>query len=243
VMAAGVPSSRLDLDAFLVQASEYQEWDSRWDRILRVLAERRGTHPYAVRRVQQLMEWVRGGDYDRILGGQYPRRGESDLRGDTDKASEYYVNKMWNVYRDASESGPAATGWAAEREGDGDVNEVACLENTETSAVGRALANLGFTASRLRPSAEEMAKAARARARIGRQKLAVKEPAVSASHAMYLGDLLNLVAAAERLGLRPSRAARWRQHLHNTPYEDRVLVQLERRLRDWIVRHQTHLVR
>src|SRR6476469_8115725 len=72
-----------------------------------------------------------------------------------------------SVYRDPSESGPAATGWAAEREGDGDVNEVACLENTETSAVGRALANLGFTASRLRPSAEEMAKAARARVRLG----------------------------------------------------------------------------
>lgn len=144
-----------------------------------------------------------------------------------------------SVYRDTSESGPAATGWAAEREGDGDVNEVACLENTETSAVGRALANLGFTASRLRPSAEEMAKTARARARIGRQRLAVSEPTVSASHAMYLGDLLNLVAAAERLGLRPSRAARWRRHLHDTPYEDRVLVQLERRLRDWIVRNQT----
>ena len=43
-------------------------------------------------------------DYDRILGGQYPRRGESDLRADTDKASEYYVNKMWNIYRDASEA-------------------------------------------------------------------------------------------------------------------------------------------
>jgi hypothetical protein len=104
VMAAGVPSRRLDLDAFLLQASEYEEWDSRWDRLLRVLAERRGTHPYAVRRVQQLMEWVRGGDYDRILGGHYPRRGESDLRGDADKASEYYVNKMWNIYRDASDS-------------------------------------------------------------------------------------------------------------------------------------------
>jgi len=104
VMAAGVPSSRLDLDAFLRQASDYEEWDSRWDRMLRVLAERRGTHPYAVRRVQQLMEWVRGGDYDRILGGQYPRRGESDLRDDADKASEYYVNKMWNIYRDASDA-------------------------------------------------------------------------------------------------------------------------------------------
>src|SRR5215470_8588700 len=104
VMAGGVPSHRLDLDAFLHQASEYEEWDSRWDRMLRVFAERRGTHPYAVRRVQQLMEWVHGGDYDRILGGHYPRRGESDLRGDTDKASEYYVNKMWNIYRDASDA-------------------------------------------------------------------------------------------------------------------------------------------
>ena len=145
-----------------------------------------------------------------------------------------------SVYRDATEAGPAATGWAAEREGDGDVNEVACLENTETSAVGRALANLGFTASRFRPSREEMDKAARARARVGRQRLAVREPVGSPSHAMYLGDLLNLVAAAERIGLRPSRAARWRRHLHDTSYEDRVLVQLERRLRDWIVRHQTN---
>ena len=148
-----------------------------------------------------------------------------------------------SVYRDVTETGPAATGWAAEREGDGDVNEVACLENTETSAVGRALANLGFTASRLRPSAEEMAKAARARARVGRQRLAVREPAVSPSHAMYLGDLLNLVGAAERIGLRPARAARWREELHGRPFDDRELVQLERRLRDWIVRHQTHLVR
>jgi len=144
-----------------------------------------------------------------------------------------------SVYRDASEAGPAATGWAAEREGDGDVNEVACLENTETSAVGRALANLGFTASRLRPSAEEMAKAARARARIGRQRLTVREAAVSPSHAMYVGDLLNLVSAAERLGLRSMRATRWRKQLHDKPLGDRELVQLERRLRDWIVRHQT----
>ena len=148
-----------------------------------------------------------------------------------------------SVYRDTTETGPAATGWAAEREGDGDVNEVACLENTETSAVGRALANLGFTASRLRPSAEEMAKAARARARIGRQRLAVREPVVSPSQAMYLGDLLNLVASAERLGLRAARATRWREHLHTTHYDDGALVQLERRLRDWIVRHQTRLMR
>lgn len=103
VMAAGVPSRRLNLDAFVRQASEYEEWDSRWDRLLRFFAERQGTHPYAVRRVRELTEWVRGGDYDRILGGHYPRRGESDLRADADKASEYYVNRLWSIYRDASE--------------------------------------------------------------------------------------------------------------------------------------------
>ena len=70
------------------------------------------------------------------------------------------------VYRALTDNEPAATGWAAEREGDGDINAVACLENTETSAVGRALANLGFTASKERPSIEEMQKAARARARL-----------------------------------------------------------------------------
>ena len=71
------------------------------------------------------------------------------------------------VYRTAEDREPAATGWAAERVGDGEINAVACLENTETSAIGRALANLGFLASRLRPSAEEVAKATRARGRLG----------------------------------------------------------------------------
>ena len=68
------------------------------------------------------------------------------------------------VFRAPEDTQPAATGWASEREGDGRINEVACLENTETSAVGRALANLGFAASNRRPSREEMEKAARQRA-------------------------------------------------------------------------------
>ena len=53
-----------------------------------------------------------------------------------------------SVYRTEKSRMPAATGWASEKFGDGDINTVACLENTETSAIGRALANLGFTASK-----------------------------------------------------------------------------------------------
>lgn len=67
------------------------------------------------------------------------------------------------IYRTAEDRVPAATGWASEREGDGEINMYACLENTETSAIGRALANLGFTASLKRPSREEMQKVERAR--------------------------------------------------------------------------------
>src|SRR3954469_15419163 len=69
------------------------------------------------------------------------------------------------VYRHSEDTAPAATGWASERDGDGEVNLVACLENSETSAIGRALANLGFTASKKRASYEEMQKAERARLR------------------------------------------------------------------------------
>src|SRR3954463_119692 len=74
------------------------------------------------------------------------------------------------IYRSATETLSAATGWASEREGDGDVNTVACLENTETSAVGRALANLGFTASTKRPSREEMEKVVRVRSALANRE-------------------------------------------------------------------------
>src|SRR6185436_6594969 len=79
------------------------------------------------------------------------------------------------VFRTATEPVAAATGWASEREGDGDVNTVACLENTETSAVGRALANLGFTASSKRPSREEMEKAERVRSSLSIRRRTIKD--------------------------------------------------------------------
>jgi hypothetical protein len=147
-----------------------------------------------------------------------------------------------SVFREPGDAGPAATGWAAEREGDGDVNEVACLENTETSAVGRALANLGFTASRLRPSAEEMAKAARVRARLVKRTLTVHEPAPTPVRSLYLADLLTLVGAAERAGLRARRASAWRARLATAPVDDMQLLAFESRLRGWIARQRSRLL-
>jgi hypothetical protein len=161
------------------------------------------------------------------------------------------------VYRSASDGEPAATGWAAEREGDGDVNAVACLENTETSAVGRALANLGFTAAKERPSVEEMQKAARVRARLVPRRTPdvsnVRSQASSRaevldvyqldavprqSYANLVSDLLLLIDRAERQGLRGDRAHRWRDMLVTRQFASDLLGRCERRLRAWLARHR-----
>lgn len=64
------------------------------------------------------------------------------------------------VYRDRTQpvDAPDATGWAHEVPGAGHVNQTNPVENCETSAIGRALANLGFPVKpgEPRPSREEM---------------------------------------------------------------------------------------
>jgi hypothetical protein len=56
-----------------------------------------------------------------------------------------------------------ATGWAEEVRGQGNVNKTSHVENCETGAVGRALANAGMAGSDVhkRPSREEMGKVQR----------------------------------------------------------------------------------
>lgn len=141
------------------------------------------------------------------------------------------------VYREGDEREPAATGWAAEREGDGDVNEVACLENTETSAVGRALANLGFTASAKRPSREEMEKADRARRRRISAVREIGHGVGLQEQANAALDLLTLLATAQRHGLPARRAELLRERVKRQPALPPEAVQrLEWKLRAWLRR-------
>jgi hypothetical protein len=53
------------------------------------------------------------------------------------------------------------TGWAQETIGSNNINRDSWLENCETSAIGRALANANYAPHAARPSREEMAKIAR----------------------------------------------------------------------------------
>jgi Zn-dependent protease with chaperone function len=105
VMAAGVPSKRLDLDAFLRQGQDFESWSSGWDRLSRLLNELNLTHSHPVRRVAELMSWVRSGEYDRVVGGVYPRRDqEPDVREEAGKAYEHYRERFHRTFEEAGES-------------------------------------------------------------------------------------------------------------------------------------------
>ena len=105
VLAAGVPSSKLDLDSFLRQGQDYHEWSSAWDRVSRLLNELNLTHSYPVRRVAELMDWVRSGEYDRIIGGDFPTRDQApDPKEEAGKAYDHYREKFRKTFEDAGES-------------------------------------------------------------------------------------------------------------------------------------------
>ena len=105
VISAGATSRRLNLDAFVRQAAEYEGWESGTDRLRRMPRELTQTHPVPVRRVRELMRWVQSGDYDRIMGGEYVRRGQE--RGAREEASDafaYYSERFRGFFRDAGET-------------------------------------------------------------------------------------------------------------------------------------------
>ena len=111
VIAGGANSRKLKLDAFLKQATEYEEWESGWDRLSRFFVELRLTHDFPVRRVHELTKWVRSGEYDRIVGGDYPKRGDDvDPRAAAGDAVDHYARRFKRVAEAAQEEVEKASG-------------------------------------------------------------------------------------------------------------------------------------
>jgi hypothetical protein len=71
--------------------------------------------------------------------------------------SNRYIVKAY-LFKVSSDSAAFSTGLAEEKVADRGVNQTSALENCETSAIGRALANAGYAAKGKRPSREEMTK-------------------------------------------------------------------------------------
>jgi Zn-dependent protease with chaperone function len=84
-----------NLDEFLTQAQEYEERGGALDTIFRVLNVAWATHPFNTVRAAELQRWIQTGAYERIVNGDYPRRGENDrpLSDDYAEAAGYYRNE------------------------------------------------------------------------------------------------------------------------------------------------------
>lgn len=81
-------------------------------------------------------------------------------RGDREKGYWVVRAQVFIDHEDQHMDCPKATGLAFEVEGTAGANKTASLENAETSSIGRALANAGYSGNK-RSSREEMEKVAR----------------------------------------------------------------------------------
>ncbi len=105
IITAGAEAENLDLDAFMRQGEEYREKGSPFDRFSRMFADLNLTHPMSVQRVHELMNWVRSGDYDRIVGGSYVTRDEPQRpRAEASDAVSHYARRFRETFSDLGES-------------------------------------------------------------------------------------------------------------------------------------------
>jgi hypothetical protein len=122
-------------------------------------------------------------------------------------SSEQVVIKA-EVYLDRDDARPVTVDYAEERIDSSPVNRVSMVENCATSAIGRALADLGgdFTGAK-RPSAEEMQKVARHE---GSQK---SRDWLTEAMSLTDVDLLRMLwAEAQQAGANPEVLAKVKAH-------------------------------
>ena len=105
VIAAGAEAANLDLDVFMKQGQDYREKASPFDRFSRLLSDLNLTHPMSVQRVHELTDWVKSGDYDRIVGGEYTSREEpQSARAEASDDAAHYAERFRDTFRELGES-------------------------------------------------------------------------------------------------------------------------------------------
>ena len=110
-MAGGGEDEETSLQEFIVQAEEYQEGGDLADQVFKVLNLMAATHPFYVLRVSELRSWIESGDYDRILRGEYSRRGEPD------PAYQEDLRAAMNAYAEGAKDFVDSVAGAAKRMG------------------------------------------------------------------------------------------------------------------------------
>lgn len=84
----------MNLEEFIRQAEDYRDSGDVADQVFKILNLLGSTHPFPVLRVSELRNWIEAGAYDRILRGEYARRGEPDpaYQEDLREAAQAYAD-------------------------------------------------------------------------------------------------------------------------------------------------------
>ena len=96
-LAGGGSMKDMDLDAFMVQAREYEEEGGPIDAIYKILNTLGMTHPFHTLRAAELQRWADTGTYEKILQGEYTLRGaeekERSFASDFGEAARHYAHE------------------------------------------------------------------------------------------------------------------------------------------------------
>jgi hypothetical protein len=123
-----------------------------------------------------------------------------ELTSEEDRARKMWVVRaqVFTNHEDQHANCPKASGFAFEIEGTAGANQTSSLENAETSAIGRALANAGYSGNK-RASREEMAKVERG-APVEESKKVPDDFIVKVDAAVSVDELTNLWEDAMKNG-------------------------------------------
>jgi Zn-dependent protease with chaperone function len=77
-MAGGGTPEETNLQEFIQQAEEYRTSGNTADQVYKILNLIGTTHHFWVLRLSETRAWIESGEYDGILRGDYPKRGEPD---------------------------------------------------------------------------------------------------------------------------------------------------------------------
>jgi Zn-dependent protease with chaperone function len=92
-LAGGNRLDKLDSEAFLAQAREYEKTGDMRDGLLKLLNLELQAHPFSVLRAAALTGWVDSGGYGKVMSGDYPRRVDDDrarFSEDVGEAARHY---------------------------------------------------------------------------------------------------------------------------------------------------------
>ena len=109
-------AGQMNVEAFMTQAHEYAYSNEGLDVVYKVLNTLALTHPMHTVRAAELQRWVAAGEYERILRGEYTRRGseakDRPFRDDMTAAKDYYSTEAKELAREVAGAARRAAGAA-----------------------------------------------------------------------------------------------------------------------------------